>query len=99
MGKTSLVWSARAPDRAPDRFWIEHGRAAAAYHVATRFTHAASQPTSSRYKGVTWHKGTGKWVGQICANGCRKHLGYFDSEIAAAYKALKELTKEGRFAP
>ena len=40
--------------------------------------------TSSKYKGVCWFKGTGKWHAQIGLNGKRRHLGFFVSEIAAA---------------
>ena len=37
---------------------------------------------ASRYRGVTWHKPSAKWVVHIGPN--RKHVGQFDSEIAAA---------------
>jgi hypothetical protein len=41
----------------------------------------------SGYKGVCWHKKTGKWVAQINIDGRRKHLGLFDNpwEAAQAY--------------
>lgn len=44
--------------------------------------------TSSKYIGVTWHKGANKWMAQIVANGKRYYLGLHMSELAAfqAYK-------------
>ncbi len=39
---------------------------------------------SSRYKGVAWHKGCGKWQAQIKADGKRFYLGLHDTEIQAA---------------
>ncbi len=39
--------------------------------------------TSSEWKGVSWHKQTGKWRAQIGGNGNTHHLGLFDSEEAA----------------
>jgi hypothetical protein len=39
---------------------------------------------TSRYKGVTWHKGDRKWHARIYHNGRCHHLGAFASEIAAA---------------
>ena len=38
----------------------------------------------SKYKGVIWHKHTKRWNVQICYNGKRKTIGYFDNEIEAA---------------
>lgn len=52
---------------------------------------------SSRYKGVRWHKGTGKWNARITFNYREYHLGLFSSEIAAAKaydRKAKELFKE-----
>jgi len=49
---------------------------------------------TSKYKGVSWHKKSNKWVSQITINGMVKHLGLFNCELEAskAYqKALKEL--------
>ncbi len=42
------------------------------------------QPTSSRYKGVTWDQKRGKWAARIQAEGKGQHLGRFNDEIAAA---------------
>lgn len=42
---------------------------------------------TSVYKGVSYHKGSGKWQASITFNGMRKHLGYFTKpeEAARAY--------------
>jgi len=48
---------------------------------------------SSKYTGVTWHKGTGKWAAQIKINYRNNHLGLFDKEEDAA-KAYKEALKK-----
>jgi hypothetical protein len=48
-------------------------------------TRKTTRPTSSRYKGVGWHKQKGKWYAQIEKDGHRSYLGYFDDEIDAAY--------------
>ena len=41
---------------------------------------------SSKYRGVSWHKGNKKWISRIGV--CRKlfHLGYFDTEEEAMNK-------------
>lgn len=52
----------------------------------------AGRPTSSRYKGVSWHKG--RWEAAIAVGGVRHRLGRFVSEedAAAAYdRASREL--------
>jgi hypothetical protein len=40
--------------------------------------------TSSQYKGVHWHKQTGKWQASITINGARQYLGLFTDETDAA---------------
>ena len=40
--------------------------------------------SSSKYKGVSWHKRGKKWEAEIMANRKSKFLGYFDDEIEAA---------------
>ena len=39
--------------------------------------------TSSKYKGVSFHKRDEKWTAQIRFKGKLRHLGYFDNEIDA----------------
>jgi len=55
--------------------------------------------TSSSFLGVYWQKCAGKWRSEIKANGTQKHIGYFDSEIDAAF-AYNEAALElhGKFA-
>ena len=56
--------------------------------AATRtLNNANSRPRvgcSSRFKGVAWVKGYGRWWAYINRDGKRKNLGYFDDEIEAA---------------
>lgn len=40
--------------------------------------------STSRYKGVSWHRHNRKWESKIRVNKKRWHLGYFDSQAAAA---------------
>lgn len=40
---------------------------------------------SSRFKGVSKNWNRESWRAQICDNGTRKYLGYFKTELAAAY--------------
>jgi hypothetical protein len=42
------------------------------------------RPTTSRYKGVSWHRRGKKWAAQIHANGETRYLGLFTAEEDAA---------------
>lgn len=42
------------------------------------------EPTSSKYKGVTWHKGAGKWAAKVCFQGKTHNIGLFTDEVEAA---------------
>ena len=42
---------------------------------------------TSKYKGVSFHKASNKFVAQATINGKRKHLGTFDTE-ELAYQAI-----------
>lgn len=66
---------------------------------APKRSHFKNRPTSSKYKGVTWHKATSKWAAQIMANGKIHHLGLFkdEREAAKAYNS-KALEFHGEFA-
>lgn len=58
-----------------------------------------TKPTSSRFKGVSFHKPTGKWCAHIQYNNARKHLGLFDTEeLAAAARRDAAIGLHGRFA-
>lgn len=52
------------------------------------------------YKGVNWHRASGKWMAQICVNGRKHYLGIFDTPTAAhdAYMAANKRLY-GEFAP
>lgn len=58
---------------------------------------------SSKYPGVSFRHGRGKkWVTSIWVHGIRKHLGYFDTEEAAArtymaYSNVIEMSKVLKF--
>lgn len=54
----------------------------------------------SKYRGVSFHKGAGKWYAAIRKQGHIWHLGYFDTEEAAfaAYR-LASLQLHGEFSP
>lgn len=57
------------------------------------------QKHSSRYKGVSYFKATGKWQCSIGINGGKKHLGFFDDEREAAYAYdISAIHFYGRFA-
>lgn len=69
--------------------------------IATRSQNSANMgkprrpdgsPASSVYKGVTWVKGTRKWVAKITVSKRCKYLGSFASEVEAAraYDAAAE---------
>ena len=68
---------------------IKHDNRIANIHLATKQEQQQNKPCkkggSSKYKGVSWHKGTKKWVAQIChpiekdknGQGKKIHLGLF----------------------
>lgn len=54
---------------------------------------------TSKYKGVLWHKRDKKWQASIKVNKKQYHLGYFQSEDAAAYAYnIAAITHFGEFA-
>ena len=54
---------------------------------------------TSGIKGVYWHEKCKNWRVQICFNGCRKHIGYFNDKIKAIKAYNNAATKYfGEFA-
>ena len=49
-----------------------------------KYKTSSKKETSSRYKGVSWHKATGKWLAKIRYNKKDFHLGVFTEEKDAA---------------
>lgn len=61
--------------------------------------HSKLKTSTSKYKGVHWHKDQKKWAAQITANKKSHHLGYFSSETTAAHTYdLAAKKYHGRFA-
>jgi hypothetical protein len=71
---------------------IEHDRLHGFARRGMKFRNA-----SSRYRGVSWYKYSGKWKAAVNYREgnrpCCKHVGYFNSEIEAA-KAFDKAAKE-----
>jgi hypothetical protein len=53
-------------------------------HVVQAITRRKWAGTSSRFRGVCWHARELKWQVGITVNKNRRHIGYFDTEEAAA---------------
>lgn len=97
--KRKLVCMHRAIAGAPDGTLVDHingnglDNRRANLRLATNAENTRNQRRNRRntsgYKGVTWHKATGKWRAQIQVNGRRKHLGCFDRSVEA-YSAYCE---------
>jgi hypothetical protein len=43
-----------------------------------------NRTSTSGFKGVCWYKQTSRWKAQICVNGHKRGLGYFNTREAAA---------------
>lgn len=66
---------------------------------ARKRSHHGGLPTSSRFKGVSWHRPTQKWSASICRDGRSRHLGLYRTEVEAA-RAYNDAARElfGAFA-
>ena len=53
----------------------------------------SSKNSSSKFKGVYWHKKNMKWISKICLNEKNHYLGSFNNEIDAARAHDKEAKK------
>lgn len=49
--------------------------------------------TSSKFRGVGWHKNSKKWISKIYIDKKIKNLGYFDTELEAHEAYQRELSK------
>jgi hypothetical protein len=57
------------------------------------------QRNASGYRGVTWHKKTGKWLVRVGLNNKNKSLGYYDDlELAALVAEEGRSLHYGQFA-
>jgi len=71
--------------------------------ISTRSQNAYNQGVLARntsgFKGVCWHKASGKWMARITSNGNHKYLGLFDA-AEKAYDAYCDAAKieHGKFA-
>lgn len=50
-------------------------------------------PRTNQYRGVNWHKGTGKWMGRTTHHGERIQCGYYDTP-EEAYEAVRAKRNE-----
>lgn len=94
-GKRRTVYMHQVINQTPEGFQSDHKNGVRHFNWAKNLrtaTKAQNQqnkpkqqtPTSSRFKGVSWHAKAQKWEAYIAINGKKVYLGLFDSECAAA---------------
>lgn len=109
-GGSHHIWMHRVILDAPKGFEVDHingnklDNRRENLRIATRAQNAFNRakfkiPSSSRFKGVTFHKRDKKWQACIKVNGRSIFLGYFKNEVDAA-RAYNEAAAEyfGEFA-
>jgi hypothetical protein len=71
----------------------------AATHAQNMQNQKAQASNTSGYKGVSFHKHTGKWVANIRCNGKQNHLGLFDTPQVASIAYIEAAKRlHGEFA-
>ena len=70
-----------------------------ANHAQNMANRIAQSNNTSGFKGIDWHRQTGKWRARIMVNGAAFHLGLFESKDSAssAYEIAAK-TRCGKFA-
>jgi hypothetical protein len=90
-------FQAGPPAAAPDEIGGDHGDYSRHYdHDGMERVIAKGERQSSRFKGVTWHASSQKWLVRIRIGGKQNGLGYFNSEEAAARKYDEAAAANGR---
>ena len=76
-----------------NRFNNQKGNLRLCTHNQNMFNRRPEKGSRSVYKGVSWHKGNGRWQARITVRGKAILLGYYGDEIEAA-KAVDRASKE-----
>ena len=92
--KSHMVFMHRVVNGTPKGMYTDHingdkldnrkGNLRSATKAQSSMNTSPHKKSSSRHKGVVFHKKLGKWQSQIRINGKQKHLGVFEHEDDAA---------------